>query len=399
MLDLRRTVPSNTFTDALLIACCLTHSAAADTVVFQNGDRLTGAVLEINSISIAFSNSAIGKLQIPWSAVAEIRSANRWAAEVPKSSPNPGNFQQFHTAVVTLVNGALSVKLNEEPPQPFAVTSKLVFAHQSATPPGPGPPAVPTAAPKRPASAHGPPTSHWLFNINAPFLVTAGTENQLTWGGLFTFDLTEGNLNHTKLNAAGTHNRNWEVGSPFVTTDTFDAYLQQGRSFGGIRGGAFAKAEMFFNTSLGVALEKSYGAGLYSRTITKGPVSLNGSFDTRYFNERLYGGEKSLDLVGSRFEGQSVYRRMDPEKAGQVKFLVIAKAWINPMWNNERALQGYGFLQLSVPFGQSVCLSLSPVENDYVRNAPAGKRKNYFSSSVSLKIEHGANPKERCYGQ
>ncbi len=88
---------------------------------------------------------------------------------------------------------------------------------------------------------------------------------------------------------------------------------------------------------------------------------------------------------------------MDPVEAGKVKYLVIAKAWVNPMWNNEQALQGYGTLQLGVPFGHFVCLSFSPVEDNYVRNAPGGHRKNYFSSSVGLKIERGSDPKQNCY--
>jgi len=68
-----------------------------------------------------------------------------------------------------------------------------------------------------------------------------------------------------------------------------------------------------------------------------------------------------------------------------------------PMWNNEKALQGFTTLQLSVPLGHSVCLSFSPIEDDYLRNAPTGKRRNYFSSSVGLKIERGSNPNEKCY--
>ncbi len=386
---------------ACFVICCLTQAvgAAADTVLFRNNDRLTGKALEVTNRTIAFDNPSVGRVTIPWDAVQELRSMDRWEAEVPRTSPHSAMLKQFHQVVLTVAGGTLVLQLDSQAPRQLSEQTKIVLADEAepSPSPAPAPPPVPVATPKRPPSAIGHSNSRWVLNINAPESITAGTENQLTWGGTLIVDIFEGKRNHTRLAAAGTHDRSWELGSPFITTDTFDSFLQQSHSFGTKRGGVFGNVETFINTSLGVALQQSYGAGLYSRNIIASPFEFKGSADIRYFNQRLYGAAKNLNLAGSRFEGQAIYRKMDPVEAGKVKYLVIAKAWVNPMWNNEQALQGYGTLQLGVPFGHFVCLSFSPVEDNYVRNAPGGHRKNYFSSSVGLKIERGSDPKQNCY--
>ena len=141
-----------------------------------------------------------------------------------------------------------------------------------------------------------------------------------------------------------------------------------------------------------MAAQRSVGAGLFLPTWrTK---SENFSFklgaDLRYFNERIYNSQPSLDLVGSRFRAQAIYKPSDR------KWFISATTWINPMWNNEGAWQGYANLTLSVPFGTHVCLDFTPAADEYLENAPHGDRKNYLSSTATLKIVAGPNPGQVC---
>jgi hypothetical protein len=245
--------------------------------------------------------------------------------------------------------------------------------------------------PATPSSSFG-----WSVGLSAPQAFTSGTQSQQMLGGSLGLEFDEGILNHTLVSGGGTHTRTWKVGSPFVTTDLFDAYFQQGRLFRPQGAGLYGRVETWFNTSLGMALQKTYATGLFSPSKRAGPTQVKGQFDLRYVDERLYGTAPALHLFGSHFEGQAVYRKLDA--SGQKdKYFILLKTWVNPMWTNERALQAYGTLTVSIPFGHSVCLDVNPIEENYLRNAPPGKRPNYVTSKISVKIQRGSNPEAKCF--
>lgn len=356
--------------------------------MFQNGDVLTGQVLAISNDSITFRHQVLGNFVAAWSAVAQVESTNRsLAASLDNRLSGAGT--AFKTAMFTRPKDVVTIKLDYE--QPRLALAALTFTD---------PPCPETAQASLTSSSDAPPASgavrNWVLAVNSPASLAYGTASQMTLGGLATVDVYEGELNHSKLAAGGSYNRSWQIGSPSITTDTLDAFFQQGRSFGSNRGGVYAKAETYLNTSLGLAREDSFGGGYYSRNFTGGPFQFKWLADLRYFREQLYATD-ALNLVGSRFEGQLIYRKKDPTDNTKTKYDVILKAWVNPMWNHESAFQGFASAQISFPLGQSVCLAFSPIEDDYLGNPPAGNRRNYATSSISLKIQHGSNPNQRCY--
>jgi len=311
---------------------CATPAGPSDQIVFRNGDVLTGRALSVTPESIGFENQAIGRIVISRDVVAEVKSVDRLAIISSREDAH-ASVLPFHKAVMALVDGQLSLKLDARPTETVFPGSGLAFENQPwpQTSPTPPTPSIPQAQSRRPPSTLQVNKSGWSLNVLAPDLITLGTENQETLGGIFTFDLYEGSQNHSRLAVSGTHDKTWEIGSPFVATDVLDSFLEQSHSFGPNRGGIYGKVEMFFNTSLGMALQKSFGAGYYSRTIPKGALRFNWSADARYFNQRLYGGSTS-DLVGSRLEGQVTYRNMDSTDRSKVKYSIISRTWINPMW-------------------------------------------------------------------
>lgn len=362
---------------------------SGDRVLFHNGDVLTGEVSSIDRTSVRFHSLALGDLVVPWDAIAQVQSSGRAVASEIVGPPD-GAALPFDTAMVTRSNDGVTLKLDDR--QPRIVSAALTFSD---------PPCDATAH-ESPSHAAAPPdtrgvVSRWFLDVNAPASFAFGTSSQETFGGAMTFELYEGNLNHTRLAAAGAYNRSWQVKSPFVSSDTMDAFFQQGRSFGTNRGGIYGKAEAALNTSLGQVLEESFGGGYYSPTMGGGPLQYKWLADLRYFRERLYATPADLNLIGSRLENQLIYRKADSADKTKTRYSLILDAWVNPMWNNEKALEGSANVQVSVPLGPAVCFSFVPVEEDYLRNAPAGNRKNYVTSSLSLVIKHGSDPHQKCY--
>jgi len=379
----------------MLAACCFAQTCSGpsdtgqqDRLTFRNGDILTGRVLAIGAESVTFCNLALGELTIPLSLIIHVLATNRTIVLIPSDDS--------HLAA-TLPHYAAGNSSD----QTF-VLDGLQLQRLLAVPPLQDLPSAPkqqatTAAAQKPGARVAAPSLRWFFNINAPLSVAFGTTSQETYGGQLDLEFYEGKLYHSKMWAGGSYNRSWKTGSPSIFTDIFDGYFQQSRSLGTNNGGLYGKAEWFLNSALGMALQESFGAGYYSRDKTTGPFQFKWLADLRYFNERLYNNTTELTLVGSRFEGQLTYRKKDAADPTKTKYSLIVRSWVNPMWNNEDALQAFTTFQISVPFGRSFCINFSPIEDDYMRNAPVGKKKNYLASSLSLQVKRSYDPRQGCY--
>lgn len=368
------------------------------TVRFTNGDRLTGAVVNVDTSEVRFRADALGTvLTLHWQG----ESLGELDLKQGCVYRESGVKLCFHSAVVRLSRDN-TVSITTE-----SGKMKSGIMSLGPTPPTPAPPAAmrqvaPQSAERsletETASASSEKTvSMWSLGLNGPESVINATQSSQSLGGSLVNNLYFGDPNHLIISAAGTHQHNYSQGKS-IKTDVFDSFVQFGRTLGKDQSDQFTLygiGEWFFNTSLGLAAQRSGGAGVFFPTLRS--KSENFSFqakaDLRYFSERLYGGHPVLDLVGSRFQTQAVYTASDRS------WSILSVAWINPMWNNEGAWQGYGNLTLSLPFGKHVCLDFTPASDDYLENAPHGNRQNYLSSTATLKIIAGPNPSQICTQQ
>jgi len=384
------------FTAMVLPPCmaqtCTNSSGLAgpDRITFENGDILTGRVLARSPDSVTFCNSALGQVSISPKAIMRIESSSDTGTVMAMDSSRQRP-TAFLDALVPWSEEGLGLDLEDRQLQ----TSREVRSLREILGSGKEQAAM-TAKPNPPAKASDR-NLRWFVNINAPASLAFGTTSQETYGGQMDVELYEGKLDHSKMWAGGSYNRSWQVGSTSIFTNTFDGYFQQSRSLGANRGGFYGRSEWFFNTALGIALQQSFGAGYYSHTKEAGPFEFNWLADLRYSSERLYNTTRNLNLVGSRFEGQLIYRKTDAADPTKTKYSLISRSWINPMWNNQDALQSFTTFQISVPFGRSFCFNFNPIEDDYVRNAPMGKKRSYLTSYVTLQVMRTYDSKQGCY--
>ena len=259
------------------------------------------------------------------------------------------------------------------------------------------PTALSPTGPSVPAS-----TAFWLVGLSAPEQMINGTQSSQSFGGLFRYTVRSASrTNWLDFSAEGTHTRNWKAASASIETDSTDVDLKASHALGQ-NSNVYGVGEGFFNTSLGLALEQSYGAGwYYSVPLNSGSSpnawSYSGAVEGRFVDERLYNTVAPLRLAALRVEQQFSYRRKAEDNRLKLdKYVVRGHVWVNEMVNDQKAVQGFADLSISFPIRRSFCLSLGE-EDDYLNNVPVGFDRNYLSSKVTLSIAHGTDPSNRCY--
>jgi hypothetical protein len=266
------------------------------------------------------------------------------------------------------------------------------------------PPAIQTAAVPLSGTA-----SYWTLGVSAPEQMINGTQSQQTFGGLLDLEVKDdkGLINDFDLTVVGSHMRTWKLHSPSIEVDSFEGAVKPTHWITASQSwGLYLIADEFFNSSLGVALEQSYGGGtsFYFRhtlpkTASGSSRSLvhSGLIDLRYFNERLYSSEPAIHLAGVHIDQKLSYRlggESDRKKLD--KYVISAHGWLNEMFNDFHAMQGYANVGISFPVKRSLCLSFAE-EDYYLENVPAAHLRNYLSSKVTLAINHGSDSSDRCY--
>jgi hypothetical protein len=352
---------------AILTAPQIVHAAngpapatASDQVLFLNGDRLTGTMIEVTSDSVRFKTAAMGEVTIKWDTVNKITSSNRWVTIYSQKTPDRNSYSKFSSAELRKQKDAPVMILDSGPPVFLLATSSAEFGDNPPTPHE-----LTTCLGPYPETPFTSQTTAWILDLNGSPSMINGTQSQQQLGGAMTVDVCENTKrNHSVFDVTGSHVRSWSAGKPSIVTDTFEASFTQQYFLRGPDGPlVFGIADTFFNTSLGMALQKSFGAGYNSRKFKSGPFKYSWGADVRYFNERLYATSSTLNLAGVRLQGDANYKN----KNG--RFSIDAKAWINPMFNDEHALQGFASLSPSFKLKPWVCIGLKE-EDDYLGNAP-----------------------------
>jgi uncharacterized protein DUF481 len=138
---------------------------------------------------------------------------------------------------------------------------------------------------------------------------------------------------------------------------------------------AYALADLYSNNSLGIHLTQSYGGGVgYAR----GPFELDG--DLRYIDENYLPAGDTHHLVGAGLSGRYDFSLDALLSAANLTATITAV----PVFNESDAWFGDATIGLFLPFNGGVWGVTVIAEDNYVRNAPAGFRRNYFKATIGL---------------
>lgn len=110
---MQRATIRNRFTQPLLVAFLVLAAATAsaapktDTVIFKNGDKLTGEVKSLYRGQLSLSTDATGTIGIEWAKIASVVSAQRVQVEVSSGTRYFGNLASAETdsSIVVVTDG------------------------------------------------------------------------------------------------------------------------------------------------------------------------------------------------------------------------------------------------------------------------------------------------------
>jgi hypothetical protein len=138
---------------------------------------------------------------------------------------------------------------------------------------------------------------------------------------------------------------------------------------------AYATADLYSNNSLGIKLTQSYGGGLgYAR----GPFEVEG--DLRFINERYLPPGNGEHLVGLGLGGRYDFLLEELLPAAD---LTVAATFV-PVLNQSESWQANSTVELFLPFKSGTWGVTFGAQDNYIRNAPTGFRRNYFKTAVGL---------------
>jgi hypothetical protein len=359
----------------------------SDVILFQNGDRLTGELLSINSRGVVFSNPVVGHLTLPWTSVKQATSSKRYQAVVGSKSANEPEYSKFDSATVEISStGTLAMKVDRSEEISVAPDQSVLFRDAEPSP---------ASAPAKKS------TMSWIAGVNSgqPTSISWGTTSQRTIGGIATLKASENSSDVTDLGFSGSNSRTAKLGVPPIFINIFDGTVQQTHYLSPSLG-IYALAEHFFNTSLGMAAQQTYGGGILLDRDCRDAncrLSYGGKLDFRYITERLYSSAPTLDVYGPRIEEHVSYRTQSKKDALKPDNLIISEdVFVNPMINDIDALQWRALFSITKPLSRHVCPGIN-AENDYIENVPTHHKKNYTVVTIQLTITGGSNPNQRCY--
>lgn len=84
------------------------ESARTDTLILDNGDRITGEILSLQRGKLNYKTDNVGTLSVEWVHVAELRSVNRFTLETQTGALYSGSLAEAEENQLNVVDGGLT---------------------------------------------------------------------------------------------------------------------------------------------------------------------------------------------------------------------------------------------------------------------------------------------------
>lgn len=357
----------------MLFGCLLLATApapaqapASDTLIFTNGDQLTGHVERATGGSVVFKSDMAGELTIPLDKVKELRSGSSFAV-LKKGPPSKSNL--VAEGNVRVAEGSVTVTPVSQAPAtlPTADLGFLVdaptydkqIAHQVKF------------------------TEGWTGAITGGATIVRATDNttSLTAGIALARVIPSVDYlplrNRTTFNLIETYGK---ATSPVIpqTTPPSPASVTKTSIFHTdaerdeyLSSRLYALADLAFdhNYAQGLTLQQIYGAGL-GYTVFKTPIhQLDVKADIHYEKQKFTSGI-SNNLIGTIF-GETYHRELPHKMAFNENGNYI------PSWNHPSDYSAMVTGALVIPTYKRLSTSLAATDN-YLNNPSPGYKKNSF---------------------
>lgn len=355
-----------------LLLCC-TSARAQETVVFTGAgtelqSTLVGAIVSANKTSVTFANQYAGQVTIPWTDVKTISVRNRTILPNKSCTANCPPASVPFTGTITVGPGP-SLNFPAPYPVPTVQTADIDAIKSPAS----------TGCPGGKGGQSG------LLNFSLGATLLSATQGQQTYNGAadvvknWAPDKCGWPHQRTLVTITPSYDAKESSKPPPIITRDYDSSFQHLVFLKNNRAWAAVNIDLYHNNSLGIYFQQSYGAGA---GVLLGPATrrLELGADIRFIGEHFYSPGKSVGIVGARLK-ETCTIPLRFIRSGAT--LTEAFRYI-PAFNESRAWMLRGRVDLNIPITKKWAFTATPVDDDYVRNAPSTFRRNYFKTVISL---------------
>lgn len=361
---------------------------APDTLVFVNGDRLSGTFVRAVGNDVVFHSVLVGDVTVKWDKIAELHTGSKLAVLQKSASTHPGHLPYgIPTGTLTVANQIITVHIEPGatiPPIPVKNASYIIDSTTL----------------RKQITGHPGILAGWNGAITAGATVVQATQSQYTFTG--SVGLTRSAPTVTWLD---THNR-----TSIDFSGAFGKIIQPAYSSGGVmtpassskssiyhadaerdeyfspRVYALAQTSFDHNFAQDLDLQQIYGAGIGWTAVKNPTQELDAKATLQYEGQTFISSTASQDqnLIGSTLSG--AWTAKLPFRS-QFKQQV---SWI-PAYNNPNAYSAAEANALTVPFFKSLALSVGSNDsylNDPPPASPPTKRNSFeFTTGLTYSIK------------
>jgi hypothetical protein len=334
-----------------------------DTLLFTDGEKLTGHFVKSAGSSLTFKSDALGDITVDWKKVKELTTSAK-VAVIPKGLRirKPADASTIPQGTLTAEDQQIHLA---EPARSIPVADTGEIIDQAAF---------------HKALMHQPGFFEaWKGNITIGASVVSATQDSESFTGavaLVRTIPTEDWLdprNKTILNLSESYGEVTQPATPTIRTSIFHGDAERDEFFSP-RVFAFGQAAFDHNFSQGLDLQQTYSGGIGYTIIQKANETLDIKGSVSYIRQQ-FRDAPSPDLIGSIF-AEDFNRKF--KRATLDQHLTLT-----PTWNNTNDYSAAFNAQLSIPVYKRLNGSAGFVDS-YLNDPPPGFRKNSVQFTLGV---------------
>jgi hypothetical protein len=325
-----------------------------DTIVFVNGEQLTGELEKANGAGITFKSTMAGEITIPWAKIKTLNSSKSFAILTSKLKVTKKTAPQVPQGAITADAKTITVTgTTESKSIPVAEANQLLDST-----------AFNQAVNHEPKFSQG-------------------------WAGAATGDLTKSSptvdwlppRDRSSVGYTQSYGTTSQSGTPTVKTDIWQASLERDQFF---TPRLFASGTATFNHSFAqtLQLQEAYGVGVGMTVIKNSRREFDVKGNIEYTRESFFVTTQNVNLIGSMFSESWV------EHLTRQGLVFNEFASLTPSYNIPSDYSLHVNTNLIFPVYKGFGFNVGFVD-DFLNNAPAGSNKNstQFTTGISYVIK------------
>jgi len=342
-----------------------------DTVVFVNGEQLTGELEKATGSGITFKSTMAGEITVPWANIKTLNSAKSFAILTSKLKVTKQTAPQVPQGAITADAKTITVTGPKETKTvPVADASLLVET-----------PAFEKAVYHTPRFSQG-----WGGAATGGVSLVNSTQDSTTFNGAINLTKSSPTVDwlaakdRTIVGYSQSYGTTSQANTPTVKTDIWQANLERDEFF---TPRVFASGTAVFNHSYAqtLQLQEAYGVGIGMTVMKNAKREFDVRGNVEYTRESFFVTTQNVNLIGSMFSETYV----EHLKKG---LLFNESASVTPSFNIPNDYSLLASSNLIFPVYKGFGFNVGFVDT-FLNNAPAGSNKNstQFTTGISYTIK------------